>query len=436
MKNPLKRDPSRTTLLRRQYMNDMKRRFASVSRDIEELIVKDDAFGLITSEPLNLQQVPRQAWRFNTNANKIKAYRKWLQQQVDAKILTVDAVSGKPWTATYAESAYRKGMMRAYTQIHSAELAVSPDFYMGSQKQFLLDAFAQPVTLSKVELLYTRAFDELKGVTDAMSQQMGRILANGFIKGDGPRAIARELRKNVSKMTRQRAMVIARTETIMAHAEGQLDAFERLGVEEVGVMAEWSTAGDGLVCEECASYSGQSFTIEEARGLVPLHPNCFIDAQMPILTSKGWKGISEIEVGDLVWTHKRRFRKVTEVFNTTKRRVKVVSIYMKVWKGNKIVLTMTEEHPVLVNGNQWVMAKYLKKGMSLSFLVLQSIKPPFLYKEVDMEIIKRREKKTKRCVSLYNLSVADDESYIAKGFVVHNCRCAWIPYVESTSKKK
>lgn len=275
MPNPLKSDPSRTTMLRKKYIADMQRRFSAVSRAIEELVVKDDAFGLITSKPLTfMQQVPNQAWRFASDANKVKSYRKWLQQQIDAKILTVDAVSGKPWTATYAESAYQKGMMRAYTQINSSELAVSPDFYAGSKKQFLLDAFAQPASLAKVELMYTRAFDELKGVTEAMGQQMSRILASGLIKGDGPRVIARELEKNVSTMTRTRAMAIARTEVIYAHAEGQLDSFERLGVEEVGVMAEWSTAGDDRVCEECAGYSGEVFTVDEARGMVPLHPNC------------------------------------------------------------------------------------------------------------------------------------------------------------------
>ena len=275
MRNPLKRDPSRTTLLRKKYMADMKRRFSAVSRAIEELIVKDDALGLITSEPLTFQQqVPRQAWRFKSDANKVKSYRKWLQQQIDAKILTVDAVSGKPWTATYAESAYRKGMTRAYTQIHSTELAKSVDFYEGSKAQFIKDVFAQPAVLSKIELMYTRAFDELKGVTAVMGQQMSRTLAAGLIKGDGPRAIARELRKNVSNLTKTRAMVIARTEVIMVHAEGQLDAFEMLGVEEVGIMAEWLTAGDNRVCEDCGALSGQVFTIDEARGMLPLHPNC------------------------------------------------------------------------------------------------------------------------------------------------------------------
>jgi len=275
MRNPLKRDPSRTTMLRKRYMADMKRRFAKVSRAIQELIVGDDALGLITSEPLTFQQqVPRQDWRFNSNANKVKAYRKWLQQQIDAKILTMDAISGKPWTATYADNAYRKGMMRAYIQVHKEALAKDIAFYEGGKAQFLREAFAAPVVLSKIELIYTRAFDELKGVTAVMGQQMSRTLANGLIKGDGPRAIARELRKNVANITKKRALVIARTEVIYAHAEGQLDAFERLGVKEFGLMAEWLTAGDDRVCEQCGGLSGQVFTVAEARGMLPIHPNC------------------------------------------------------------------------------------------------------------------------------------------------------------------
>ena len=35
---------------------------------------------------------------------------------------------------------------------------------------------------------------------------------------------------------------------------------------------------------------------------------------------------------------------------------------------------------------------------------------------------------------LYNLSVEEDESYIAKGIVVHNCRCIALPYIEDIMK--
>ena len=48
MPNPLKRDPTRTTTLRIKYISDMKRRFAAVSKAIQEQVVDDDAFGLDT----------------------------------------------------------------------------------------------------------------------------------------------------------------------------------------------------------------------------------------------------------------------------------------------------------------------------------------------------------------------------------------------------
>jgi len=259
-------------MLRRQFIVEMNRRFIHLRRAIDKLVVEDDVFGLVKPKPITFIQ-ERQAWRFRTNAAKVKAYRQWLQQQVDAEILTVD-VLGKPWTSTYVESAYSKGMMRAYTDLHAEALAETADFYRGSKAEFLRSSFNQPIIQSKLELLGTRAFTELEGVTKAMSQQMSRILTAGLIKGDGVMAIARALKDNVSTINATRARVIARTEIIAAHAEGQLDAFELLGVEEVGIMAEWSTAGDGKVCDECAALESVVMTIAAARGLIPRHANC------------------------------------------------------------------------------------------------------------------------------------------------------------------
>jgi len=276
MPNPLKIDPTRTTLLRKKFVADMTRRFKKISKAIQELVVEDDAFGLVKSKPLILsQQVEKQAWRFNTNPQKVKLYRKWLQQQVDVEILTpVGGIEGKPWTAPYIESAYRKGALRAYTDVHAETLAETPDFYEGSKAQFIQTAFSQPEVQSKIELLYERAFTELEGVTKVMDQQMSRILAEGLSQGKGINEIARNLRKNVTTITKTRANVIARTEIVRAHSEGQLDAFEQLNIQGVGVMAEWSTAGDDRVCDVCGDLEGHIMTIEEARGLLPQHPNC------------------------------------------------------------------------------------------------------------------------------------------------------------------
>jgi len=273
MLNPLRRDPTKTTMIRNSFIADVYRRFNSIKTVIWEFVVTDDAFGLNTAKPIQLQQVPKQAYRFLTDANKVKAYRKWLQQQIDAKILSVDSVTGKPWMAMYVESAYKKGLLHAYTDIHKEALAQTPDFYLGGKAQFLKDAFSSPESLHKIELIYTRAFNDMKGITDVMSQQLSRVLATGVVQGKGAQAIAREMRKTITGITKKRAILVARTETIAAHAEGQLDSFEKLGVEELGIQAEISTAFDA--CEECIAVADSGpYSIGEARGMIPIHPNC------------------------------------------------------------------------------------------------------------------------------------------------------------------
>lgn len=270
-KNQLRIDPSRTTMLRRKFVTEMNKRFREIKRLIKQFLVTDDELGLKPRTP-GLEGLQR-TYAFATNPQKTKAFRDWLQIQIDAKVLTVDGF-GKPWTNTYIDSAYRKGYVRAYADANPPAVAGTPDFFQGGQQQFIKDAFAQPETLSKLEMLFTRTFEDLKDVTGSMSAQMNRILTDGIAHGDGPEQISREMNNAIDKLTRTRARVIARTEIINAHSEGQLDSFERLGIDELNLQVEWLTAGDDRVCVACQEMAGQVFSVKEARGLIPLHPNC------------------------------------------------------------------------------------------------------------------------------------------------------------------
>lgn len=286
----IKGDPSRTVLLRRRFYADISRRFAAVRRENWKFMVTDDAFGLKARTdllPHALEEPPtyhhtsvglvgniqKRQYQFLTNPNKMRTYRKWLNEQINMKLLSTDGITGKPWSHTYIESAYKKGMMRAYVDTNPAILAQSPDWYAGSQAQFLKSAFAQPELLSKIELVATRSFEQLRGVTTTMAQQMNRHLADGLAHGEGPETIARRMSRDIARLSRTRARMIARTEIINAHAEGQLDSFEMLGVKKVGVMAEWVTAASA--CEACLAMSEEGpYKLKEARGMIPLHPNC------------------------------------------------------------------------------------------------------------------------------------------------------------------
>lgn len=299
----LKADPTRTTLIRRQFQIEIRRRVALLKKDIIEFILTQDALALkaVSTNPLapfarllgvsestiaptlqssrNLtilaKPQPRE-FQFSMSAGKLKAFRDWLEEQVKVRILSPspDGKPGQPWTAKYIESAYKKGMVNAFRATKKKESLTDQEFVNKSQDAFLKSAFGQPETTAKLELLATRSFEELRGITEIMSTQLNRVLASGLVDGSGAREIAREMVDSVDGITEKRALLLARTEIIHTHAEGQLDSFETLGVTDLGIESEWSTAGDDRVCPQCAENEGKVFSVDEAHGLIPLHPGC------------------------------------------------------------------------------------------------------------------------------------------------------------------
>jgi SPP1 gp7 family putative phage head morphogenesis protein len=218
------------------------------------------------------------SFKFETDDNKLKKFNAWLKKQIDDGILEVAPVSGEPigqspWLSKYVNSAYKKGALATYIKV-KPELLQKQPFYEGSKAQFLESAFGRPERVSKLKLLHTRAFENLKGVTSTMASQMNRQLADGLAHGKGPMEIARGMSKTIGGLTRTRARAIANTEIINAHAESALDSMEDLGIESTTAEVEFSTAGDDLVCEICQDLEGEIYTIAEARGVIPRHVSC------------------------------------------------------------------------------------------------------------------------------------------------------------------
>lgn len=240
-----------------------------------------------------------QRWRFETDPEKLKQFQAWLRRQLK---LTVLSTTDEELWERYVQEGYKKGAGRAFDDVRVAErarygAADKLDFYQGSREQFLRSAFGRPESAAKVKLIAERAYDELEGMTNDMSLKLGRALADGLTRGENPIEIARGLSKQLG-LSRNRAEVIARTEIIRAHAEGQLNAMSDLGVEEIGVMVEWSTAGDDRVCDLCSPMEGVVLRIEEAKGMIPRHPNCrcaFVPANVGESTAEQTRGKARVE---------------------------------------------------------------------------------------------------------------------------------------------
>lgn len=246
---------------------------------------------------------------------------------------------------------------------------------------------------------------------------------------------------------KNRVATIARTEVLKASNEGRLSAYQQSGVVN---KVRWYTAVDERRCSSCAALHDKVVKLnsEFIKGITapPLHPNCFIDGQIPIYTVEGWKPIKDIKVGDLVLTHKGRFRKVTQLIRTlSEQPPSMVDVQLTNGRHRHTTLTATEDHPILLNG-KWLPIKDAHKGMQVIRFSGSQINSKLnrveaqltrlisnhdgLYSFMNAEIVKVRKWKCKTRKQLFNFSVEEDESYIAKGFVVHNCRCILLPEVD------
>lgn len=260
----------------------MRVRLAKLKRAIVQVVGVNDVFGLrepalllnaSTTPILTNVAIPGQgAYKFLRSSDKVDTFMSWLQEAQKDSILEVStgtarSVTGSgAWTDVYIETAYQKGLGAAGTHLKKQGFDISENYVQAS--------FLNPVHADRAGLIFTRAFNELQGITAAMDQQISRVLAQGIAEGKGPKAISRDLLDRVDKIAKPRAETLARTEVIGAHAEAALNSYKEAGLNEVQADVEFATAGDSRVCPRCEALEGQVFTIMEASGMIPVHPNC------------------------------------------------------------------------------------------------------------------------------------------------------------------
>ena len=194
-------DPTQTTTIRRDYERAVVRRFNVVKQVLREAVDTRDVFGL---RPLHVLQrrvgapVPR-AFDFPTDSTKVAEFDKWFRNMVDQNVLDLEEVLAQggianlpdtQWQAAFVKQGYTKGTSRTLTRM--AKL------FEGIPSADLVDSIlASPFHRERLSALYTRNFNELRGINQAMSQQISRELTEGLATGIGPDALARRLRDRV-----------------------------------------------------------------------------------------------------------------------------------------------------------------------------------------------------------------------------------------------
>lgn len=290
-------DPTRTTVLRASFVKDLNKRFNRITQLITEAIVKNDVFGL--SRPATYQAPRKEAFNFPRATDKVAAFMDWLNSEINDNILEVSQfqqlgqATETAWTNMYIEDSYKRGVIRSRYELEKAGYPVPGMEETGG----IAASMANPFHIDRVGLIFTRTYEDLKGITSTMSNQISKILGQGIADGDGPRDLARKLNTVITGQgdtlaitdsigrfipARRRAEILARTEIIRAHHSAMIQEYKNWGEIGLVVQAELATAGDDRVCSQCQELEGKVYTLDQATNLIPVHPQCRCIA-LPVL---------------------------------------------------------------------------------------------------------------------------------------------------------
>lgn len=255
-----KYDPTKTTMIRKKFERDLVRRFTDLITIIQHEVADKNGFGLSANAKFG-----------GRDPAKVDAFMKWLKEQERKGILEVTRGGGRTageraWYNVYIRSAYQKGLSSSAGEMRKGGVRVADEW--------VEKAFFRPIHADALGLIFTRSFSDLEGITSAMDSRISRTLAQGLADGLGAQELADEIEANVRGIGIHRARVLARTEVISAHAESTLNTYTEAGLEGVMIRSEFATARDNKVCPLCAELEGKVFTLDEARGIIPVHPNC------------------------------------------------------------------------------------------------------------------------------------------------------------------
>lgn len=118
--------------------------------------------------------------------------------------------------------------------------------------------------------LQTRSLQLAKLLNGTTIEQLRATLSEGFAEGESVSKLTKRVVEYYGKANQVRAGLVARTETIAAAVEGNLQGYEKSGVATV----EWYTAVDNRTCDICGPNHGNEYVLKETHGLIPAHPNC------------------------------------------------------------------------------------------------------------------------------------------------------------------
>lgn len=270
-------DPTGTTTIRRRYGERLRGRWSALRGAIRRAVVDRDVFGvnadgyglaagrpsgsavaLAEWEDFEDYEEPEELQRILEDRREaaVDHFMTWLETQIERGVLKVIHRGENP----YIRAAYRQGANKILKEFGAPGEAVLP-----SQEDSTPVQIGGPYRQRTLQRLYSRNFENLKGITDDTAQVIREELTEGLIKGVDVDTLGQRINKRIGTEGEYRSTVLARTETIYAHSEATVNEWENLQGEGIVSKSEFAATDDHRTCPLCKQTDGKVYRVDDIR---------------------------------------------------------------------------------------------------------------------------------------------------------------------------
>lgn len=268
----LSKDPTRTFRIRQRAVGEVLRRYKALIKLITSSF-KDINFNTLNnSEKFNFN-----GYQFKTSEEFQREFLLWLEKTIDTVIFDNTTDAERFWMNEYIKQAYEQGISFTQAGLQSA----SPSIVAGQEFTATLSLsvsttqkLSTPAHLDRTRLIYSRVFNDMKGVNATMVNQMRNVLADGLFEGIGAREVSKNLVNRVEKIGITRSKLIARTETVRANQMSVIiEGREQSKFLGIDVKYRWGTSTDERVRSTHRTRNNKIYEDDQIVKLVG-EPNC------------------------------------------------------------------------------------------------------------------------------------------------------------------
>jgi len=270
----LRQDPGVLHEVRESITKSLQSKYAEFAKRLQGKLLKENALRIGEPMPDTLED-DSNAIQEEYTGEMSKDFESWLESQM-SELIDESVVE------QHVLKAYRKGRARAYVQSKGTKIT-PPQLVNGKlirnaavpenteKEQFVKTGDQSLHSKKTIKNLVTEAAATLKNIAANMVGAIIKTITGGLLRKKPIQEIAAEVQEDVQKF-KQYAISETTEYAAKTHAESQLDAYADLGHGYVTAIIE--TARDDRVCKKCAHLDGVELPIEQAKGLLPIHPRC------------------------------------------------------------------------------------------------------------------------------------------------------------------